>query len=89
MSPGDKNNITHLGRDFSFFLGHYLQMPTLVQHSRSKQKIANTAAVYHIDQNPKKAPSILIPINYLKSKLIDGYQEDPGPRPCGEEELQG
>ena len=70
---GNKNKITHIGREHAKFLCHYIKLPTprdiITQHSKYNSELENT----------KFSPSILIPLNDLKSKLIEkGFADDTG-----------
>ena len=89
----DKNKLTHLGREYAKFLAHYIRWPLLGKPSRSgtvntillpkKNHWRSPKSEFCHDLKVNFAPTILIPLNDLNSKLIEkGFAEDfPSGRP--------
>lgn len=84
----EKTKITHLGKEYAKFLGHYIGRPSLYQPSEVKTLVRSTLhnGASQFTENPgflhrkvSFAPSILIPFNDLKSKLIEkGFADKSG-----------
>jgi hypothetical protein len=84
----EKTKITHLGIKYAKFLGHYLGWPSFGQPSEVKTLVRSTlrsgASLFTDDpglllSKVSFAPSILIPFNDLKSKLIEkGFADKSG-----------
>lgn len=84
----EETKITHLGKEYAKFLGHYLGWSSLYKPSEVKTLVRSTlrSGASQFTGNPdfllrkvSFAPSILIPINDLKFKLIEnGFADKSG-----------
>lgn len=64
----DKTKITHLGTDHAKFLGHYIRAATLRQHIATRRR--GRDGKYQNMRKSTSKPKIMVPINDLKTKLI-------------------
>ena len=74
----DKNKLTHIGRECAKFLAHHIRLPLRDNTTLNN----NHLYLYKSDFKNLKAPKVLIPLDDLKSKLIEkGFASSPDGRP--------
>lgn len=73
----EKTKITHLGSEYAKFLGHYIRCSTTSQNIASSRK-SKLGKLLNTRKSTGK-PKILIPLDYVKAKLIqNGFADESG-----------